>query len=176
MASNSSIRVSPVLLALALAGCSDAVEPLLKCGIAGTADANVNGAVTASVDGCSTYGVSVGASPSTAIVLAGGNLSTPTHTITLARNGARPATGSYTVSATAGSNISGAFVLDGGSAADRTFILTAGTIDITTSSAGTLRGTFNSVTAKEGVGAAAPTVTITGNFSAKCVDTADNDC
>ena len=163
----------PVLLALVIAGCGDTSAPSLKCGIAGTSDANVAGAVTASVDACATYTVSTG-TPSTGISLVAGSLTSPTHTITLVRSGARPVIETYGVGTPTG--FSGSFVLDGGSAANRTFVLTGGTIDITASSAGRLNGTFNAVTATEGTGPSAATVTITGNFAAKCVDTGNTDC
>jgi hypothetical protein len=177
MPGSSSIRAisASVAVLFLLVGCKDSTTPNPKCGISGTSDANVTGAVTASVDGCAMYVVFPGEN-ATGITLAGGNLTTQTHKIVFSRPGTRPATGTYTVGLPGGTAISGSFILDGGSAEDRVFSLTAGTIEITTSSAGTLRGTFNSVTAKEGPGSTAPTVTITGNFSAKCVDAPETDC
>ena len=167
-------RVTLALLALALAGCSESTTPSLKCGIAGTSDANVAGAVTVSVDGCAQYGVSTGTGASTAITLNAGSLAATTHTIVLTHSGARPANGNYPVGTPTGNNFSGWFTLEAGSA-DRTFVLTGGTIDITTSTDGKLNGTFNAVTATEGT-PAAPTVTITGNFAAKCVSTSGSTC
>ena len=169
------IRVVPVVLALAFVGCKDALEPKLKCGIAGSSNVSVTGAVTVSVDGCATYGVSTGTGASTVVTLAGGSLTAPTHSIVFTRSGARPANGSYTVGVPSPTNISGTFTSQSGSLS-RTFGLTGGTVNITNSANGTLSGTLVSVTATEGSGASAPTVTLSGNFSAKCVDTETTDC
>lgn len=169
------VRFAPVLLAIALAGCGDdATSVSVKCGLLGKANVSIAGNVTSSVNSCAGYTVSTGGSPATAITLFAGSVSEPTHTITLARNGARPAQGDYTVGAGSG-NISGIFKLEGGTAADRTFALTGGTINISASSSGTLNGSFQSVTAAE-VSTPANTITLSGTFSAKCIDTADTDC
>ena len=169
------VRITPVLLALALAGCGDdATSVSVKCGLLGKANVSVSGNVTVGVNSCAGYTVSTGGSPATAISLFAGSVSEPTHTITLARTGGRPAQGDYTVGVGAG-NFSGTFILEGGSAADRTFGLTGGTINISASSTGTLSGSFNSVTAAE-LSTPANTITLTGTFTAKCIDTSDTDC
>ena len=169
------VRITPVLLALALVGCGDdATSVSVKCGLLGKANVSIAGAVTAAVNSCAGYTVTTGGSPVTAVSLFAGSVSEPTHTITLGRNGARPAQGDYTVGAAAG-NFSGTFKLEGGTAADRNFVLTGGTINISASSTGTLNGSFTSVTAAE-VGTPANTITLSGTFSAKCIDTADTDC
>jgi len=169
------IRFVPMLLAVALAGCGDdATSPSLKCGILGSSDVNINGSVTASVDACASYTVSTGGSPTTVVALVAGSLATPTHRIALTRQGARPVVGSYAIGAAAG-NFAGTFILDGGSGADRTFAITGGSISISASSSGTLVGTFTSVTGAE-VSTPANTITLSGTFSAKCIDTADTDC
>ena len=167
------VRIVPVLLALGFAGCGEDATSVVKCGLLGSADVSVTGAVTASVNSCASYAVSTGASPATGIMLFAGSVSEPTHTITLARNGPRPAQGNYTVGA-GGGQISGFFKLEGGTT-DRNFALTGGTINISASSSGTLSGSFISVTAAE-VSTPANTITLSGTFSAKCIDTADSDC
>jgi len=57
----------------------------------------------------------------------------------------------------------------------RFFILTGGTVTITTSNTGNLRGSVN-MTAREGSGTGTNTVTISGTFAAKCVDGQTYDC
>ena len=176
MGTRKAIRILPLLLAAAFAGCGeDGVTGVnTNCGIAGSANISVTGAVTASVNGCATYVVAGGADPATAVALTGGSFSAPTHSIGFGRDGARPTNGSYTIGAGA-TQFAGSFTLDGGSGADRSFVLTGGTINITTSNSGTLAGTFSAVTASE-ISTPGNTVTMSGSFTAKCIDTAGADC
>lgn len=174
MALSKRVRLMPALFALALSGCGDdATSISAKCGLLGSANVSVAGSVTAGVNSCAGYSVS-STSPTTVVSLFGGSVSEPTHSIALTRAGARPAQGNYTIGAAAG-NFAGTFVLDGGSGADRTFALTGGTINISASSSGTLSGSFSSVTGAE-VSTPANTITLSGTFSAKCIDTSDSDC
>jgi hypothetical protein len=169
------VGIVPVLLALVLAGCgADKTGPgglSLDCGLAGHSSGTVTGAVTANVNGCSTYGISSG---NTALVLTSGSASATTHTLTLGRQGARPANGTYSIGPGA-TQFTGAFQFKGGSNPDRTFVLTSGTVTITASSAGTLTGTLSSVVATEPT-TTAPTVNISGSFTAKCVASGSVTC
>lgn len=170
------IRMVPVLFAVALAGCgSDSSGPGIggACGLAGSSSGTVGGAVTANLNGCAVYIVSTSSNVTT-IGLTGGTAATPTHVLAMSRNGGRPVAGSYTIGAGA-TQYSGIFSYDGGTSADRSFLLTSGTVTITGSSSGTLTGTLTSVVATEATVAAA-TISIAGSFTAKCTTTGSSTC
>lgn len=169
------VGVTTVLLALALAGCGeDKTGPggvSLNCGLLGTSSGTVTGTVTANLNGCAYYGVTSG---TTVVGLSAGSAASPTHSLALSKSGGRPVTGTYSIG-TGAANFSGVFTFDGGSSADRSFILTSGTVTITGSSAGTLTGTLSSVVATEAT-VAAPTVNISGSFTAKCTSSGSVTC
>jgi hypothetical protein len=169
------IRIVPVLLAVALAGCGDDSSGPggvnTTCGLAGSASGTVSGAVTANLNGCAVYGISSG---STVIGVSAGSISASTHSLSLGRQGGRPAANTYTIGSGA-TQFTGVFLFEGGSNPDRTFVLTSGTVTITGSSAGTLTGTLTSVVATEAT-VAAPTVNISGSFTAKCTQSGSVTC
>lgn len=169
------LRILPALLALTLAGCGDDNSiggVSANCGLAGTSTGSVSGVVTANLGGCAVYAVATSAD-ATGITISAGTAASPTHVVGLARDGGRPAVGSYTIGAGA-TQFAGTFKFEAGSA-DRNFVLTGGTVNITASSTGTLSGNLASVTASE-ISTPANTITITGNFSAKCVATSGSTC
>jgi hypothetical protein len=136
----------------------------------------VSGAVSASVNGCASYTVSLPSStPTTIIALTAGNSADNSHHIGIIAASERPATGSYLIGKPTEADLQGSFTLDGGDGPDRFFVLTSGSLNITASSAGTLSATFVSVTGTEG-GPGGPTVTLSGSFTAKCVDASDREC
>lgn len=167
------VRVVPVFLALALAGCGDdKIGPVsLSCGLLGTSSGTVSGTVTANLNGCSYYGVSSG---TTVVGLTSGSAASPTHSLALTRQGGRPVNGTYTIGLAA-ANFQGAFTFDGGTSADRTFVLTSGTVTVSSSSSGTLNGTLTSVVATETT-VAAPTINISGSFTSKCTPSGSVTC
>lgn len=166
----SGFPILPVLLVAALGGCGGGggtTEPggtSLDCAPTGTVSANVTGAVTASLNGCSIFVVSTATPGGTSISLVNGTFVAPTHSMTLGRQGPRPATGTYTIGIGA-ANWNGAFLFKN-SPNDREFDLTSGTVTITASSNSTLSGTFSAVGTQAIAGS--PTVNISGSFSAKC--------
>ena len=168
MRTTNGVRILPVLLAAALAGCGGGTtEPggvSVDCGPTGTVSANITGAVTASLNGCSAFFVSTATPPGTTISLVNGTFAAPTHSMALARQGTRPGTGTYTIG-TGAANWNGAFRFKS-SPNDRVFDLTSGSVTITASSSSTLSGTL-SVVGTQAI-AGAPTVNISGSFSAKC--------
>jgi hypothetical protein len=171
------LRILPVLLAAALAGCGDDNSiggVSANCGLAGTSTGSFSGAVSGSLTGCAVFTVSTGTVPSTGIVISAGTAASPTHVLTLAREGGRPATGVYAIGAGAG-QFSGVFTFDGGSSADRTFALTGGSVNVTNSPGSSLTATLTSVTAVE-TNAGAAALSLTGNFTAKCIVTGSTTC
>lgn len=145
-----------------------------KCGLLGSANVNVTGSATASVNGCGAYAVIPSASgpPTFDLILTGGTGDAPTHAINVGRQGPRPGNGTYNIGIADG-QWSGTLNVDG--SPDRFFILTGGTVTITTSNTGNLRGSVN-MTATESSGTGTNTVTISGTFAAKCVDGQAYDC
>ena len=113
-----------------------------------------------SLRGCASYGVSSSSgSPITALVFTAGDPSSPTPVLTMARDGGRPAAGSYTVGAAAG-NFAGSILLNG-----QSFGLSSGTVAIDVSSSGQLQGSVNVTGTRSGAGGS---VTIAGTFIAVC--------
>jgi hypothetical protein len=136
-----------------------------SCGTLGSFTGNATGTGASALSGCSFYTVSdegEGDGPFFGMVLTNGSeLDATPHVINFGREGGRPGPGTYNVGTDAGQILGGVFLDDG----DRNFILTSGTVTITTSSADNLVGSLN-VTGTE-FGSSA-TITVTGNFSAKC--------
>lgn len=170
--------VSLALLAIAVGGCEDRNGPpglSSDCGLLGPSTGTVSGAVTADLNGCAIFSVATAGGPTiTTIGLSHGAGVTATHALSLGREGTRPATGTYSVGTAAG-NFNGAFTFDGPGNGDRSFTLTAGTVNITGSSATTLAGTLSGVTATETT-TPANTITINANFSARCTVTSSTGC
>jgi hypothetical protein len=152
----------------AAAGCGgddgSIIDPDVSCGVVGTFEGTASGTGAASLDGCSQYVVADdGSGPFFGMVLTNGSdIDDITHTISIDREGARPAPGTYNVGDETGEVFGGVFLDQG----DRNFFFTSGTVTITTSAADNVTGSLN-VTATEFGGTA--TMTITGNFAAKCV-------
>ena len=171
------LRILPVLLAAALAGCGDddTIGGIsTSCGLAGTSTGTFSGAVSGRLNGCAVFSVSTGTVQATGISITAGTAASPTHMLSLARDGARPATGVYAIGAGAG-QFSGVFTWDGGSSADRTFALTGGSVNVTNSPGASLTATLSSVTAVEtNPGAAA--LSLSGSFTAKCIVTGSTTC
>jgi len=141
-----------MLLAFAISGCGeDRNGPSSvnrDCGVQGTSNGTVTGAVTASVTGCAYYAVSGTTTMSTAVYLLAGAATAPTHSLTMVREGARPPVGSYTIG-TGTTQFTGQFTFNGGNSGNRVFVLTSGTINVTTSTATTLSATLSSLVGTE---------------------------
>ena len=178
MRASTAVRLLPVLAGLSLMGCGDSLSGIGQtggggCGVLGTSNITVSGGANATLNACATFAVipASGTTPARfTLNLTAGSSSAPTHLLTITREGTRPTPATYNVGTTTGS-ISGALNLDE-STGDRTFLLTGGSITITTSGTAGVVGTVN-LTATD----ATPTsVTITGSFSARCIDTPSSDC
>ena len=171
------ILVVPVVL-LAIGGCEERNGPTVinkDCGLLGPSSGTVTGVVTADLNGCSVFTVATGAGgTSTTIGLSHGSGISATHALSLGRLSGRPAVGTYSIGTGTG-DFNGAFTFDGGSSADRLFMLTAGTVTISASSATTLSGSLTGVTASES-STPANTITISGTFTARCTATSTTGC
>ena len=165
---SSRVRILPACFVLALAACGDdGNSPVSKC----ASDVQISGSVTASMTACPSYRVTASTNPITTISMSVG---TPvaTHSILLGRDATRPAAGIYPIGTSAG-NFYGQFSLNDGS--PRGFAFTGGTVTISTSSAGTVSGTFNAVTAAE-ITAPGNTIALSGTFTAKCIPDDFQNC
>lgn len=177
-----SLGIIPVLLAVAISGCEERANGLTGtsggggCAVLGTSSGSVSGAVSTTLNGCSLFTVTSGAGGTqTTIGISTGSAAALTHSVSLARNSARPGVASYSIGTGAG-QFSGAFTfIVEGDTPDRLFTLTGGTVNITTSTASTLAGSLTAVTASE-ASAPANTITINANFSAKCTATSTTTC
>ena len=178
---SSKARLLPVVALLVLLGCGDTEISAPGqsggggCGVLGTSNIAVNGAAAATLNACAIFAVipaTTSAPASFGLNLTAGSSSAPTHLLSITRNGTRPPNGTYTVGVAAG-NIQGALNMEDGT--DRVFVLTGGSITITQSTASTLVGTVN-LTGTESTGPTPTTATMTGNFSARCLDTSSSDC
>lgn len=174
------IGMIPLVLGLALAGCDDdPTDPDDNgngnpgCALLGSGNLNVSGAITATLSQCALYGVEPGATVDdpdfTVVAVYKGSVTAASHVFSLTFESLKPAPGTYDV----GDLESGTYaLLSVDAATDRSFMLT-GTVTITTSGANQLNGSVNLTGTEIG---ASGTVQITGSFSAKCIDTSENDC
>ncbi len=172
------VRSLSVVLAVALVACGGdgtGVGNAARCGLLGTSNVRVTGSATVSINACAAYVVVPNSSgpPTFELILTGGSVTTPTHAINVGRPGPRPGNGTYNVGVTDGQWMGSLNIK--GSPDDRFFILTGGTVTITTSNTGNLQGSVN-MTAREGSGTGTNTVTISGTFAAKCVAGQTYDC
>lgn len=173
------IRMMSLALGLALVGCGDKDPTEIvtgNCGLFGSANVSVSGDLTASVNKCAYYAVYDGSGDIPAgfgLVLTSATPGNDGHVINFGRASVRPPVGTYNVGGSTEADWNGTLFVNG--ATDRTFVLTGGTVTITTSNSGNLAGSVN-MTGTEATGSGTNEVTITGSFSAKCVDTTENDC
>ena len=162
---------------LAVTACSGRDDPFGLtggCGVLGTSSVNVSGAVTTTVNGCAVFAITPaeGETPAAfGLSLTAGSAAVPSHIVTVTRAGPRPIAGTYNVGTEAG-NIAGTFTFE--ASTQRAFVLTSGSITITQSTPSALVGSV-SLTGTEST-ASSPTVTITGTFQARCIDSAGTDC
>ena len=169
MRTQRAITVLSILLLTGAAGCGGDDNPAglqgASCGLLGSFSGNATGTGASALSGCSYYTVSdegEGDGPFFGMVLTNGTgLDATPHIINFGREGGRPGPGTYSVGTDAGQILGGVFLDDG----DRNFVLTSGTVTITTSSADNLVGSLNVTGTEFGSNA---TITVTGNFSAKC--------
>jgi hypothetical protein len=130
----------------------------------GTFTGNATSTAAGSLSGCAYYSVATNTSSQQqtfALVLTNQNGSTASPTISLGRNGGRPGTGTYSVSTTGTNNFIGTISVD----PNRGFVASSGSVTITASSSSGVSGSVN-ITGNE-VGTSS-TITVTGDFSAKC--------
>jgi hypothetical protein len=171
------IIVVPVML-LTIGACEERNGPVSinkDCGPLGPSSGTVTGVVNADLNGCSVFTVATGAGGTvTTIGLSHGSGISATHALSLGRTSGRPAVGTYSIGTGTG-DFNGAFTFDGGSGSDRLFMLTAGTVTISASSATALTGTLSGVTAAES-STPANTISITASFSARCTATSSTSC
>ena len=163
------VRVMALSLATLTAACGkdDPIGPnVVNCGLFGSFNGSATGASAATLSGCSWYAITEDNEDETGpffglVLTNGSDLETNSHTVNIARAGARPAVGTYNVGLETGQFSGGVFLDD-----DRIFFLTSGTVTITASSSDNVVGSLN-VTATEFEGNA--TISVTGNFTAKCL-------
>jgi len=170
------VRWLSVVLAVALVACGGegtGLGTVAKCGLWGSANVSVTGSATASVTGCGSYvDLSDFGAPTFRLFLTGGSVDAPAYVVNVGRPGPRPGNGTYNVGLTDGQWTGR---LNVRSSPERFFILTGGTVTITTSNTGNLRGSVN-MTATESSGTGTNTVTISGTFAAKCEPDRAYDC
>jgi hypothetical protein len=162
------------LMIFGLLGCSESTDPrrLAECGLFGTADVSVSGAHTSSVEGCAAFFVVAqsGSTPAQfTLTMSEGGLDDEGDAISLGRQGGRPANGAYSIGENAG-NFNGVLTTEEG----QVYAFTSGTVNITTSGSGGVAGSLN-LTATGGTTGTA-TVTVSGTFSARCINTDQTDC
>jgi hypothetical protein len=171
-------RILPLILGLALAACGDDKKTTtgtddddddngsLDCSRFGSANINSSGAVAGTIRTCVQYAVAEDDSTgTTSFVIVGASAASEdaAYTLIVAREGARPTTGTFQVGEGTG-KFTGFFSKN--TEPTRLFFFTSGTVTISTSTTGTVSGSLN-VVATEFMDDA--TVTISGTFTSKCV-------
>ena len=161
----------PVMICAALIGCGGDDNGLLDPGGAceglGTFSATLSGAVSGAISGCSFFVVSPATQSNPAdfaISLSAGDLHDPTHLITLIGRGSRPVNGVYAVSEDEDELNVSVDIYE----PPRIFIMTGGTMTITSSSVASLSGTLDMSGTELGGSAE---LSFTGTFQAKCLHT-----
>ena len=168
--SNRNILLALFVLATSVA-CREVFVEGPPCTTAGEGpfSGDASGAESGALRGCASYAVTSSTGSSvTGLVLEAGSSISPSPIVSLARTGARPPVGTYTIGVNA-ANFAGSVLLNPGGS----FGLTSGTVTIDVSADGILGGTVNVTGTQSGTGSS---ITIIGTFSAQCTPSGSVSC